>query len=96
MRELSFWVGVCLGRGDSGNVLVDIEVSDTEYDTLIECCRSDEDVDEYEPLRELRKRIVSAAINEASSCDEGSDIDYNTDVWYVVQMPEEIWNIVHG
>lgn len=95
MQEISFWVGVCLGRGDGGNVMVDIEITDDEYEALVQCSRDDEDIDGCEAIFDLRARIVAAAETAAASYDEYSDIDYHTDVWYVVQMPDEIWEAAH-
>lgn len=95
MRNITFWVGVCLCRGDGGDVMVDIKVTDEEYETILECCRNEEDIDECKKLSALRSRIVAAAETEAASCDEDSDIDYHTDVWYVVQMPDEIREASH-
>lgn len=94
MHEVSFWVGVCLGRGDSGEVLVDIKVSDEEYDSLVECCRNEVEIADCLALADLRSRIVDAAIAEAASCDTESDIDYRTDAWYIVQMPDELRDMV--
>lgn len=95
MREISFWVGVCLGRGDSGDVMVDIDVSEDEYNALLDCCRNEGEIDECKKLSFLRSRIVAAAETEAASYDEESAIDYHTDVWYVVQMPDEIREAAH-
>jgi hypothetical protein len=40
--ELEFWVTICLGNGDGGDVAVTLDVTDDEYELLKQCCRDDE------------------------------------------------------
>ena len=40
--KLEFWVTICLGHGDGGDVAVEVDVSDKEYELLKQCCRDDD------------------------------------------------------
>lgn len=89
--ELEFWVTVCLGHGDGGDVAVTVDVSQKEYKLLKKCCREDEEIDGYEGLEALYERVVTATKDESECCgpDDCEDIDYD-DVTYIVAIPDVI------
>ena len=93
MMYIEFTVTVCLGRGDGGDVCVDVSVSDEEYELLLQCCREDRDIGSYDGLSDLCRRIEEAAQSENESCmyEFGYDeeIDYST-ASYMISMPDEI------
>ncbi len=93
--ELEFWVTICLGHGDGGDVTVTIDVTDEEYELLKQCCREYEDIGSFEGLENLYERIVAAAKDESEYCepDDEDDIDYD-DASYTVAIPEVIYNEV--
>ena len=93
--ELEFWVTICLGHGDGGDVTITIDVTDEEYELLKQCCREYEDIDSFEGLENLYERIVAAAKDESEYCepDDEDDIDYD-DAYYTVAMPQVIYNEV--
>jgi hypothetical protein len=43
--KLEFWVTICLGHGDGGDVAVKVDVSKKEYALLKKCCEEYEDID---------------------------------------------------
>lgn len=93
--ELDFWVTICLGHGDGGDVAVTVDVSRKEYELLKQCCRDDEEIEDYEGLEDLYERIVTAAKDESECCepDDCEDIDYD-DASYIVAIPDKIYNEV--
>jgi hypothetical protein len=95
--ELEFWVTICLGHGDGGDVTVTIEVTDEEYELLKQCCREDEEIDGFEGLEALYERVVDYAKGESECCepDDCEDIDYD-DAYYRVAMPDEIYEQVNA
>ncbi len=95
--ELEFWVTICLGHGDGGNVAVTLDVTYAEYELLKQCCRDDEEIEGYEGLEELFERVVAAAKDESESCepDDCEDIDYD-DASYSVAIPDVIYNEVNA
>ena len=95
--ELEFWVTICLGHGDGGDVAVTLDVSDAEYELLKQCCRDDEEVEGYKGLGDLYDHVVVAAKDESESCkpDDCEDIDYD-DASYSVAIPDVIYNEVNA
>ena len=93
--ELEFWVTICLGHGDGGDVAVTADVSRKEYELLKQCCRDDEEIEVYEGLENLYERVISAAKDESEYCepDDCEDIDYD-DVSYTIAIPDEIYTEV--
>lgn len=93
--ELEFWVTICLGHGDGGDVAVILDVSNAEYERLKQCCRDDEEIEGYEGLENLYERVVAAARDESECCepDDCEDIDYD-DVSYTIAIPDEMINEV--
>ena len=93
--ELEFWVTICPGHGDGGDVVVTLDVTDAEYELLKQCCRDDEEMEDYEGLEDLYDRVVAAARDESESCepDDCEDIDYD-DASYTVAIPDVIYNEV--
>ena len=93
MRLLDFFVTLCLGGGDGGDVCVNVEVTEEEYELLKCCCRENEDINNYKGLRDLCQRIEEAARDENESCmmdfDMEEEIDYSS-VSYMISIPEEI------
>ena len=87
--ELEFWVTICLGHGDGG------DVARKEYELLKQCCRDEEDIECYEGLEDLYERVVAAAKDESECCEpeDGEDIDYD-DASYTVTIPDKICNEV--
>ena len=95
-RMLEFTVTICLGGGDGGDVCVDVEVTNKEYKLLKECCREGEEIESFDGLEELYKRVVAEARGESEFCDpDDSDIDYD-DASYIVEMPYEIYEAVES
>ena len=87
--KLDFPVTICLGRGDGGDVSVEIDVTKEEFDLLVEACEDGGEMSEYDTLSDLYERIVSAAPDE---CDweyggEESELDEAT---YFVYYPEKV------
>lgn len=97
MISLEFWVTICLGRGDGGDVTVTVDVTEEEYKLLKQCCRDYEDIDGYEGLEDLCRRIEEAAQEENEACmadyDTDEEIDYDS-VSYMISMPDEIEAII--
>ena len=93
--ELEFWVTICLGHGDGGDVAVTLDVTEAEYELLKQCCRDDEEIEGYEGLEDLYERVVAAAEDESECCepDNCEDIDYD-DVSYTIAIPDEIYTEV--
>ena len=93
--ELEFWVTICLGNGDGGDVAVTLDVTDAEYELLKQCCREDEDIDGFEGLEDLYERIVATARDESECCepDDCEDMSYD-DASYIVAIPDKIDNEV--
>ena len=93
--ELEFWVTICLGHGDGGDVAVTADVSRKEYELLKQCCRDDEEIEGYEGLENLYERVISAAKDESECCepDDCEDIDY-ADASHTVAIPGKIYNEV--
>ena len=93
--ELEFWVTICLGHGDGGDVAVTLDVTDAEYELLLQCCREYEEIDSFEGLERLYERIVAAAKDEGECCEpeDEDDIDYD-DASYTVAIPDVIYNEV--
>ena len=93
--ELEFWVTICLGHGDGGDVAVTIDVTDAEYELLKQCCRDDEEIEGYEGLEDLYERVVATAKDESECCepDDCEDIDYD-DASYTIAIPDEIYTEV--
>ena len=93
--ELEFWVTICLGHGDGGDVAVTVDVARKEYELLKQCCREDEDIDGFEGLEDLYERIVAAARDESEYCepDDCEEIDYD-EASYTVAIPDIIYNEV--
>ena len=75
--------------------LIEVDVSDKEYELLKQCCRDDEEIDGYEGLEDLYERIVEYAKDESECCepDDCEDIDYD-DAYYTVAMPQVIYDEV--
>ena len=94
--ELTFWVTVCLGRGDGGDITVDVDVTDEEYALLVQCSREEEEIDGYDGLEDLCERIKEAAADEVDSCNAefGIEEDYS-DAGFMIQMPDVIWEAAH-
>ena len=95
--KLEFWVTICLGHGDGGDVAVTVDVSKKEYALLKKCCEEYEDIDGYEGLEDLCERVIEAARDESECCepDDCEDIDYD-DASYTIAMPDSIYNEVNG
>lgn len=96
MISLDFDVTVCLGGGDGGDVSVTVDVTKEEYELLKQCCREYEDIDSYDGLEELCKRIIKEAEAENDYCmenysDSDEEIDYGS-VSFMISMPSEIQN----
>lgn len=93
--ELEFWVTICLGHGDGGDVVVTMDVTAEEYELLKQCYRDDEEIEGYEGLEDLYERVVAAAKDESECCelDDCEDIDYD-DASYTVVIPDKIYNEV--
>lgn len=95
-RTLEFTVTICLGHGDGGDICVDVEVTNKEYKLLKECCREGEEIESFEGLEDLYKRVIAEARDESESCDpEDCDIDYD-DADYGVEIPYEIYEAVEN
>lgn len=91
---LSFDVTVCLGGGDGGDVSVRVAVKEEEYALLKQCCRDYEDIDCYDGLEDLCRRVIEEAEAENDYCmeqysDSDEEIDYST-VSYMISMPRKI------
>jgi hypothetical protein len=93
--ELEFWVTICLGHGDGGDVAVTLDVTDAEYELLKKCCRENEDFDGFKGLEDLYERIAAAARDESECCepDDCEEIDYD-EASYTVAIPDIIYNEV--
>ena len=92
--HFSFDVTICLGGGDGGDVSVDVEVSEEEYELLKQCCRDYDDIDSYAGLEDLCQRIIAEAQAEndfrmENYSDSDEEIDYGS-VSYMIGMPSEI------
>ena len=93
-RILEFTVNICLGYGDGGEIAVDVEVTDEEYELLKQCCREDDDIGSFEGLESLYERIVTEAGDESEFNDpEECDTDYD-EADYMVEIPYEIYEEV--
>ena len=90
--ELEFPVMICLGGGDGGEVSVCVEVTDEEYELLIQCCREDAEIDGYDGLESLYDRIAEAARDEDECCssDDEEEDTYYDDAYYMISFPDEI------
>lgn len=55
MKSLEFLVTICLGGGDGGDVCVDVDVTDEEFELLKECCREGSDIEGYDGLENYMK-----------------------------------------
>lgn len=95
--ELEFWVTVCMGRGDGGDITVEVEVTDEEYEMLVQCSREEDEIEEYTGLEALCDRIRDEAAEqvECSNIEFGIEEDYS-DAKYVIQMPDCIWEVAHN
>ena len=95
--ELEFWVTICMDNGTSGDVSVTLDISKKEYRLLKKCCEEYEEIHEYEDLKPLYDRIVTVVKEECANCESenANDIDMD-DVFYCVQMPDEIYDEVNG
>lgn len=93
--ELEFWVTICLGHGDGGDMAVTLDITDTEYELLKRCCREYDEIGSFEGLEGLYERIVAASRDESECCepDDCEDIDYD-DASYTVAIPDVIYNEV--
>lgn len=96
-KVLEFPVTICLGGGDGGEVGIDVEVTDEEYELLLACCREDiVGIDSYEGLEDLYERVIAEARGESEFNDpDDCDIDYD-DACYLVDMPYAIYEIIEA
>ena len=90
--KLEFWVTICLGHGDSGDVTVEVDVSDEEYELLKQCGRENEEIEYFDGLEDLYERVVEEVKEESKSCEPDSceDIDYD-DADYTVAVPQAVF-----
>lgn len=89
---LEFWVTICLGHGDGGDVMVTVDVTEEEYNLLQECCREDLEIADFEGLENLHERVIDAAVEESEACAPNGEDDINyDDASYMVAMPDEIY-----
>lgn len=95
-RRLQFTVNICLGYGDGGEIAVNVEVTDEEYELLKQCCRENETVESFNGLEKMYERIVAEAGDESEFNDsEDCDIDYD-EAYYSVEIPFEIYEEVEN
>ncbi len=87
--KLTFEVAVCLGLGDGGNIFVEADVTEKEFERLKKCYANDEDFEDYPGLKRLYKRICRDAIDESISYDLDGKADH-TDASCIVYMPKEV------
>lgn len=95
--KLEFWITVCLGGGDGGDITVNVDVTEEEYELLVQCSREEDEIDMYAGLENLCERIREAAADEVDSCNAefGIEEDYS-DADYAIQMPDCIWQAAHA
>ena len=91
--KLEFWVTICLSHDDGGDVSVEVDVSDEEYELLKQCCIEYEDINTFNGLEDLYDRVVSEAKDLSEDCvPEGEDaIDFD-DVSFSVAIPDSIYD----
>ena len=90
--KLDFLVTICLGYGDGGDVEVTVDVTKKEFALLVQCYRDMDEIDSYEGLESLYKRIIKEAVGEDEFCSqnvEDYDPDYD-DASYIVSFPDEV------
>ena len=93
---MEFWVTICLGYGDGGDVCIEEPVSEEERELLMECCREDMDMCDCEGLEDLCERIENAARDESECCGpEDDETDYD-DASYMIAIPDEICDAVEA
>ena len=87
--KLFFPVTICLGKGDGGDVLVQIDTSKEEYELLVEKCIEDEEISDCGEFEDLCSRIVLATEDE---CDwEYSDAEEDLDeATYLISYPSKV------
>ena len=89
---LSFRVTLCLGRGDGGDVMVRIWVTDDMYEKLLQLCREGmaDSLDNFEEFEALCDEIRenAASMNEFYNDDE-EEINYD-EISYIIYMADEI------
>lgn len=88
-RKLEFTVSICLGGGYGGDICVEVEVTDKEYELLKKCCREGEEIESFKGLKPLYKRIVAAARDESEDFDP-EDADYG------IEIPDEVYEAVES
>lgn len=89
---LEFSVTICLGYGDGGDVEVAVDVTDAEFALLVQCYQDMYEIDSYDGLEDLYKRIIEEAKGEDEACSidvEDYDPDYD-DASYIVSFPDEV------
>ncbi len=93
-KKLEFTVTICLGRCGSGDICVEVEVTNKEYKLLKKCCAEGEDIDSFSGLEDLYNRIVAEARAESEFFDtDDCDIDYDN-ASYGVEMPDKIYDAI--
>ena len=86
-HEVDFVVTVCLGRGDGGDEMVTLDVSDLEYEWMKQCCRMElDELSECEALEDLCHRLAV----EVSPWDEEEEDLYQI----MVGVPDEILELM--
>lgn len=93
--KLDFLVTICLGHGDGGDVEVTVDVTKKEFNLLVQCYQDMDEIDSYDGLESLYKRIVKEAVGEDEACSmdtEDYDPDYD-DASYIVSFPDEVIEI---
>lgn len=92
-RSFDFEVTLCLGGGDGGDVLVNVDVTEEEYELLKKCYRDDIGVCDCDGLEDLCQRVEEAAKDENEFCmadlDVDEEIDYNS-ISYMISIPAEV------
>lgn len=105
MRDFTFPAVCGFGKGDSGDTLVTIELTDEEAERLIEYCSQPDhyysDFDECEELADLYDKIYELAVEQITDElrdgdfleeEDAEDPDWRADDLYtiMVKFPEEI------
>ncbi len=97
-RTMEFTVMLYYGGGDGGEICVDADVSDKEYELLKECCRNDDEMEDFEGLEDLCERIEAEARGENDfimSDDEEYDPDEENDILGCsIYIPQEIYDAI--
>ena len=88
--KLEFPVTICLGGGDGGDVLISVDVSEEEYELLIDACADGDEIADCDELEDLYNRIISFADDECDWDYDNEDESDLEDAVYLIQYPDAI------